>query len=208
MARKTKAEAEKTRLRILRAALTLFVDNGYERTTFADVARHIGLTKGTVYWHFKNKPDLLAELVVFMTERLTAQLAYTLSHPATLNSLEAVTDYFVQRARLIVDSPANRRFFLMMRRLDWSSAKFVPVHRRIRRVSTMPYAIIFSALEGMRRTGVIRRDTDLAVVSSVVIVIWLGLLEHALARCLETDLECAIRMGFQAVFNDVKTNAE
>ncbi|MDD4017118.1 MAG: TetR family transcriptional regulator [Kiritimatiellae bacterium] len=206
MARKTKAEAEKTRLRILRAALTLFVEKGYERTTFPDVARHIGLTKGAVYWHFKNKPDLLAELVVFMTERHTAQLARVLSHPATLDSLEALTDYFVRRACLIVDSPTNRRFFLMVRRLDWSSSQFVPVHQRIRRVSTMPYAIVFSALEGMRRTGVIRRDTDLAAVSSVVMVIWLGLLEHALTRCLETDLERALRLGLQAVFNGVKSN--
>ena len=170
MARRTKAEAEKTRLRILKAALKLFVENGYERTTFADVAQHIGLTKGAVYWHFKSKPELLAELVVFMTERHTAQLARTLSHPSSLNSLEALTDYFVQRARLIIDTPANRRFFLMVRRLDWSSSKFVPVHQRIRSVSSMPYAIVLSALEGMRRTGAIRPDADLVAVSSVIMV--------------------------------------
>ncbi len=204
MARKTKAEAEKTRMRIMKAALKLFVENGYERTTFADVAQHIGLTKGAVYWHFKSKPELLAELVVFMTERHTVQLTRTLSHPASLDSLEALTAYFVQRARLIVDSPANRRFFLMVRRLDWSSSKFVLVHQRIRNVSTMPSAIVFSALEGMRHTGVIRPDADLVTVSSVLMVLWLGLLEHEISHCLETDLEKALRLGFQAVLNGVK----
>lgn len=205
MARKTKAEAEKTRRRILKAALKLFVEAGYERTTFDDVARHIGLTKGAVYWHFKNKPELLAELVVFMTERHTAQLASTLSHPASLDSLEALTDYFVRRTRLIVDSPTHRRFFLMVRRLDWSSSQFVPVHQRIRRMSTMPYAIVFSALEGMRSVGAVRPDTDLAAVSSVVMVIWLGLVEQEIAHCLETDLERALRLGFEAVWNRVRT---
>ncbi|MDD2456783.1 MAG: TetR family transcriptional regulator, partial [Kiritimatiellae bacterium] len=69
MARKTKAEAEQTRLRILRAALSLFAEKGYERTTFEDVARRIRLSKGAVYWHLKSKPDLLSALVAWMSAR-------------------------------------------------------------------------------------------------------------------------------------------
>lgn len=68
----------------------------------------------------------------------------------------------------------------------------------------MPYAIVFSALEGMRHTGVIRPDADLVTVSSVLMVLWLGLLEHEISHCLETDLEKALRLGFQAVLNSVK----
>lgn len=61
MARKTKVEAEETHQRILRAALDVFAAEGYERATFEDVAHRIRLTKGAVYWHFKNKPELLCE---------------------------------------------------------------------------------------------------------------------------------------------------
>lgn len=56
MVRKTKEEAENTRREILKAALEVFYQKGYSRTTFDEIAARINLTKGAVYWHFKNKP--------------------------------------------------------------------------------------------------------------------------------------------------------
>jgi TetR/AcrR family acrAB operon transcriptional repressor len=58
MARKTKAEAEQTRRDILKAALDLFHAKGYTRTTLEEIARSAGVTRGAIYWHFKDKADL------------------------------------------------------------------------------------------------------------------------------------------------------
>lgn len=58
MARKTKAEAERTRLHILDAALRVFHERGVSRTTLEEVARAAGVTRGAVYWHFANKTEL------------------------------------------------------------------------------------------------------------------------------------------------------
>ena len=41
MPRKAKAEAEKTRARIMASALALFAKKGYERTTFTDIAARL-----------------------------------------------------------------------------------------------------------------------------------------------------------------------
>ncbi len=197
MGRKTKAEAERTRMRVLKAALDLFVEKGYERTTFEDVAARIGLSKGAVYWHFKNKPDLLTALVNHMTDRHTVRVARALALPATLDTIEALPAHFVQRARLITASPFNRRYFLMMRRLDWPSSKFAPIRSRIRKISSAPHAIITHALEEMKRNGVL--------VSMILMVLWLGLVEHAIVHCLDADTETAIRLGFQGVLDTVTT---
>lgn len=62
MARKTKAEAEQTRQDIFNAALELFHDRGYSRTTLDQIARKAGVTRGAIYWHFKDKVDLFIEL--------------------------------------------------------------------------------------------------------------------------------------------------
>jgi len=62
MARKTKAEAEQTRQDIFTAALELFHDRGYSRTTLDQIARTAGVTRGAIYWHFKDKVDLFVEL--------------------------------------------------------------------------------------------------------------------------------------------------
>jgi len=62
MARKTKEEAQKTREAIIDAAVEMFSAQGVSRTTLLDIARQAGVTRGAVYWHFKNKEDLLGAL--------------------------------------------------------------------------------------------------------------------------------------------------
>ena len=52
-------QARQTRLDILRAAYDLFVEQGYARTTIADVARTAGVSPETVYSAFRNKATLL-----------------------------------------------------------------------------------------------------------------------------------------------------
>ncbi|VFQ46809.1 TetR family transcriptional regulator [Desulfoluna butyratoxydans] len=61
MARKTKEDAEKTRLGIMDAALTLFDLKGYSRTTLGDIADEAGVSRGAIYWHFQGKEDILAQ---------------------------------------------------------------------------------------------------------------------------------------------------
>lgn len=58
MARKTKEEALETRNHLLDAAEDVFHRAGYARTTLEAVAEAAGLTRGAIYWHFKNKSDL------------------------------------------------------------------------------------------------------------------------------------------------------
>lgn len=66
MARSTKTEALETRNRILDAAERVFHAHGVSRTSLEDVAQDAGVTRGAIYWHFKNKADLFDA----MTERV------------------------------------------------------------------------------------------------------------------------------------------
>ncbi|MGV3344813.1 multidrug efflux transporter transcriptional repressor AcrR [Enterobacteriaceae bacterium LUAb1] len=62
MARKTKQQALETRQQILEAALTCFSSNGVSATSLTDIAYAAGVTRGAIYWHFKNKTELLNEI--------------------------------------------------------------------------------------------------------------------------------------------------
>jgi TetR/AcrR family acrAB operon transcriptional repressor len=62
MARKTKEEALKTREAILDAAVQVFSVQGVAKTGLADIASAAGVTRGAIYWHFRNKDDLLGAL--------------------------------------------------------------------------------------------------------------------------------------------------
>ncbi|MEM9593771.1 MAG: TetR family transcriptional regulator [Acidobacteriota bacterium] len=62
MPRRTKLETDLTRRKILDVALDVFAERGYSRTSLQEIADRAGFTRGAVYWHFKNKADLLAAL--------------------------------------------------------------------------------------------------------------------------------------------------
>jgi TetR/AcrR family acrAB operon transcriptional repressor len=70
MARKTKAEAAVTREQLLDAAERVFRDRGVSAASLGEVASAAGVTRGAVYWHFRDKADLIGALC----ERVTLPL--------------------------------------------------------------------------------------------------------------------------------------
>lgn len=62
MVRKTKEDAELTRQRIIDAARTVFLKRGVSRSTLEHIAAEAEVTRGAVYWHFKNKTDIFYAL--------------------------------------------------------------------------------------------------------------------------------------------------
>lgn len=70
MVRKTKEEAEQTRHLILDTAERVFQTKGVSRTSLSDIAAAAGLTRGAIYWHFRNKADLFTA----MCDRITLPL--------------------------------------------------------------------------------------------------------------------------------------
>ncbi|WP_328374355.1 TetR family transcriptional regulator [Micromonospora zamorensis] len=55
--------ADDTRTRILRAALDLFAEHGYQRTSLRQIGERLRLTKTAILYHFPAKEHLLAALV-------------------------------------------------------------------------------------------------------------------------------------------------
>ena len=62
MVRKTKEDAELTRQGIIDAARTVFLTRGVSRSTLEHIAAEADVTRGAVYWHFKNKTDIFYAL--------------------------------------------------------------------------------------------------------------------------------------------------
>ena len=62
MARKTKEDAAITREQLLDAAEKVFRQRGVARSSLAEVAAAAGVTRGAVYWHFRDKADLCSAM--------------------------------------------------------------------------------------------------------------------------------------------------
>jgi len=56
-------DAEATREHIVRAADDLFYKQGYQHTSFADIADAVRISRGNFYYHFKSKDEILAAVI-------------------------------------------------------------------------------------------------------------------------------------------------
>ncbi|EAM7073381.1 acrEF/envCD operon transcriptional regulator [Salmonella enterica] len=62
MAKKTKADALKTRQHLIETAIVQFALRGVANTTLNDIADAADVTRGAIYWHFENKTQLFNEV--------------------------------------------------------------------------------------------------------------------------------------------------
>src|SRR5580704_2647331 len=88
MVRRTKDEAEQTRDTILDAAERVFYKHGVARTSLEQIARAAKVTRGAVYWHFKDK----LELCEAMMQRVFLPQEDILEQLAIQNSRTPLTD--------------------------------------------------------------------------------------------------------------------
>lgn len=70
-----------TKEKILLTALQLFARDGYEAVSVRNIAEELGMTKGALYRHYKNKRDIFDSIVDQMTE-LDAMRAKEYQMPA------------------------------------------------------------------------------------------------------------------------------
>jgi AcrR family transcriptional regulator len=56
-------KGEALRQRIIAAADQLFYQQGYENTSFSDIADAIGISRGNFYYHFKSKDEILNAVI-------------------------------------------------------------------------------------------------------------------------------------------------
>ena len=82
--RKTAEHAQATRAALVELAGHLFAERGYIQTSVRDIARQARCTSGAIYGHFRNKADLLAEVV--SVGIATIYVMMTLGYPQSCRS--------------------------------------------------------------------------------------------------------------------------
>lgn len=63
-------EPEVRRAEIMDAAMLLFIEQGYTNTTTQDIVDKVNISRGLLYYHFKNKEDILYCLVEQYSDKL------------------------------------------------------------------------------------------------------------------------------------------
>ena len=66
-------EAEERKSEILDAAEELFAAKGYEKTSTGDILERVGIARGTLYYHFQSKEEILDALIGRINQALIAR---------------------------------------------------------------------------------------------------------------------------------------
>jgi TetR/AcrR family transcriptional regulator, repressor of the mexAB-oprM multidrug resistance operon len=113
--RRTKQDAEKTRCAILEAAEALFLEKGVAHTSLEQIARHAGVTRGAVYWHFANKADLFNAMlnqVRLPPEQLAERMRGCPEH----DPLQTLRELCIEAIENLAREPQKKRIFTILLR--------------------------------------------------------------------------------------------
>jgi len=69
-----KKKPEERKAQILEAAFKCFMAKGYHSATMDDIARTARLSKGAVYWYFKDKQDVFIAYFLFQVESYYSEM--------------------------------------------------------------------------------------------------------------------------------------
>jgi AcrR family transcriptional regulator len=108
--RRTRANGEQSRERILDAATEVATERGYDGTTISLVSKKSGLPPTSIYWHFADKDDLIAAVI----ERSFARWLAALDLPGGAVERERSTEIGTQVAKALLDAPDFLRLGLML----------------------------------------------------------------------------------------------
>jgi AcrR family transcriptional regulator len=108
--RRKRADGELSRDRILDATSEIAAERGYEGTSIALVSKKCGLPASSIYWHFKDKDDLIAAVI----ERSFGSWLSAWQLPDSGEGEKRFVGIATQTAKALLDSPDFIRLGLML----------------------------------------------------------------------------------------------
>jgi AcrR family transcriptional regulator len=165
----------KTKDKILETARDLFNQKGTRSVTTNHIAEAVGISPGNLYYHFRNKEDIIRAIFEQLTAHGLEQYGQVLQAypPGTLESME-------QTFSMIQEFNWRYRFF--KRELTALIMQDPQLKTRFHEVNRLQLAVIGQSLSQAMQRGLLRHlaEKDLALLTEevwLVTLFWLNYLE-------------------------------
>lgn len=186
--RKTKEEAKKTKEDILKASVHIFCEKGVSQSTLDEIAKKANVTRGAIYWHFKNKIEIFEAL----HEHLHRPFIDTI-----LNDLEKQGENPLQQLRnlcvkllteLANDTFKRQSLTLFMLKCNYSGelAKYKDTHLKKKKESM---ALFESFIKDIKKEGGLAKECDTALITLALSCYMKGILFEYLDHPDTFDIE-------------------
>lgn len=200
--RRTKKEAEKTREDILEAATGIFCEKGVAKTSLDEIARAANVTRGAIYWHFKNKAEIFDALHEQLHRPLVDMIMEDIQkeHP---NPLLQLRDLCVELMLDLSRNEQKRRalaLFLLKRDYTGDLAPYKDKHCGHKSETIKLFCMYF---EKAKQMGKLSPHADSELLTQAVSCFMKGFLFEYLDRPEDFDMDSKAPKLFTLFFNSI-----
>lgn len=203
--KRTKAQAQETREQLLLAALDVFDRRGVARTSLQEIAQEAGLTRGALYWHFKNKEDLFDALFLRIFHDVSQRLDDDIRNNAP-DMLASLRQALVNMFERLQHNALHRKFSHILHLKCEHTQENAGIVDIMNRYHLMWQEQTESALRLCVRQGALPSDLDLAFATTWLKSAVVGLLQLWLVKPERMDLSATaprvIDVALGALQND------
>ena len=172
MARKTKEEALRTKQKLLDSALEIMSERTYASISMTEIAERIGYSKGAIYWHFRNKHDILISLVDYVCAKYEQELEKI----AKGESLNGLRHYFMEKLSMPLHNMTFTKLHKLLRhRSEWPrDVDEKVIDMLVERISREREAVE-NLFRRMQKEGKIKESIDAGEAAGLICAILQGI---------------------------------
>jgi AcrR family transcriptional regulator len=147
-----------TRQAIMQAAVKLFSEKGFEKTSIEELARAAGIGKGTIYSYFQNKTDILHAFCE--DEMVCLHQELTDNADKEIPLLQQMVRIYMSEFRHITENREFGRLFMQ----ETVFPREVDLERHLENEDNY-FKLLFPLLEKAQERGELRKDIELLYVT-------------------------------------------
>ncbi|EGM8069113.1 acrEF/envCD operon transcriptional regulator [Escherichia albertii] len=186
MAKRTKAEALKTRQELIETAIVQFAQHGVSKTTLNDIADAANVTRGAIYWHFENKTQLLNEMWL-QQPSLRELIQERLIEGLDSNPLQYLREKIIVGLQYIAEIPRQQALLqILYHKCEFNDE--ILAEAVIREKMGFNLRILREVLQACQKQGDMANHLDLDVVTIVIDGAFSGIVKNWLMNTASFDL--------------------
>ncbi len=163
---KEKQREERTAL-ILQAAYDVLVEKGYYEASMDEIAARVGISKGTLYLHFKSKEDLIFMLIEQETGKFLSLIDQIMTAESSVH--DRLEHILLESYRSIQD---GRQFLVALRAIGLNQGAI-----RDRIEEQVSIIGLMERLTRLFEEGKTRGEFDTAIPTTIMVSIFMRLME-------------------------------
>ena len=203
MARKTKELALETREKLLESALDVMSEKPFNTVSIDEIAGRVGLSKGAVYWHFKNKNDLLLHLLKYLSEKACLDFIEDEKQP---EDFEELRRFFHDKFVKIRSSERLKKINRLLRRHhEWSEEANMAVMEFVLEMTRREREMVRCVISRHQERHEVRADLPAHEIATLLSAIFHGMFFFQLSEIFNMDFAKYSNFIFDALEKELRS---